>query len=302
MGTVSRLRPASAVTVRAAAAAYLATIDHPESRGTHRVYAGILRALCEEFGDLDATHLEPAAVAEWFARRYGTVGPSRWNVAKAALGSAREFWQQQGWLTADPVSMLARRTVVPDRDRALSRGQVEQLLTDEQIPLRERLLWRMLYESAARSAEVLRLDVEDLDFANRRSRVRRKGGAVDIIVWQTGTARLLPRYLKGRTTGPVFVTERKSRDPLPPGDLEPDGRARLSYERAEELFKKHSGGATLHQLRHSVLSHDADDGTSTMVLMARSGHTSVRSLAKYARVSAEALQRHQEQRDPARRR
>jgi hypothetical protein len=28
------------------------------------------------------------------------------------------------------------------------------------------------------------------------------------------------------------------------------------------------------------------------MLMARSGHTSVRSLAKYARVSAEALQRH----------
>jgi hypothetical protein len=38
------------------------------------------------------------------------------------------------------------------------------------------------------------------------------------------------------------------------------------------------------------------------MLMARSGHTSVRSLAKYARVSAEALQRHQAERDPARRR
>ena len=37
------------------------------------------------------------------------------------------------------------------------------------------------------------------------------------------------------------------------------------------------------------------------MLMARSGHTSVRSLAKYARVSAEALQRHQAERDPARR-
>ena len=38
------------------------------------------------------------------------------------------------------------------------------------------------------------------------------------------------------------------------------------------------------------------------MLMARSGHTSVRSLAKYARVSAEALARHQAGRDPARRR
>jgi hypothetical protein len=37
------------------------------------------------------------------------------------------------------------------------------------------------------------------------------------------------------------------------------------------------------------------------MLMARSGHTSVRSLAKYARVSAEALARHQAEHDPARR-
>jgi integrase/recombinase XerC/integrase/recombinase XerD len=38
------------------------------------------------------------------------------------------------------------------------------------------------------------------------------------------------------------------------------------------------------------------------MLMARSGHTSVRSLAKYARVSAVALVRHQAEHDPARRR
>ncbi len=39
-----------------------------------------------------------------------------------------------------------------------------------------------------------------------------------------------------------------------------------------------------------------------LMLMARSGHMSVRSFAKYARVSAEALARHQAERDPARRR
>ena len=41
-------------------------------------------------------------------------------------------------------------------------------------------LWRMLYKTAARSAEVLALDVEDLP--NRCARVRCKGGAIDIIV------------------------------------------------------------------------------------------------------------------------
>jgi len=146
------------------------------------------------------------------------------------------------------------------------------------------------------------LNVEDLDLPNRRARVCRKGDAIDVIVWQTGTARLLPRLLKGRKSGPVFVTERKARVQLPAADLDPSGRARLSYQQAAALFSEASGGATLHQLRHSALTHDAEDGTGTPMLMARSGHTSVRSLAKYAKVSAEALQRHQAERDPARRR
>jgi len=127
------------------------------------------------------------------------------------------------------------------------------------------------------------------------------GRAIDIIGWQTGTARLLPRLLKGRKSGPLFVTERKARVQLPAADLDERGRARLSYQQAEALFSEASGGATLHQLRHSALTHDAGDGTGTPMLMARSGHTSVRSLAKYARVSAEALARHQAERDPARR-
>ena len=196
--------------------------------------------------------------------------------------------------------MLARRKPCPDHARALSRAEVEQLLTREDISLRERTLWRMLYETAARSAELLALDVEDLDLANRRARVRRKGGAIDVIVWQTGTARLLPRLLKGRKAGPVFVTKRKARVQLPAADLDPSGRARLSYQQAEALFSAASGGATLHQLR--PLTHDAEDGTGTPMLMARSGHTSVRSLVKYAKVSAEALGRYQADRDPARRR
>lgn len=89
---------------------------------------------------------------------------------------------------------------------------------------------------------------------------------------------------------------------LSAADLDEHGHGRLTYQTAEALFTKASGGATLHQLRHSGLTHDTEDGTGTPMLMARSGHTSVRSLAKYARVSAEALARHQAKRDPARRR
>ena len=303
MATVRHIAAVPAVTLGQAADAYLATLSGAEQASTRRTYGRILRRVVTEFGaGASPDEIDAERFAAWFGRQWAARSPSTWNVSLDAVRSAAAYWQRQGWLAADFSRMLERRKPRPDRSRALSRADVEQLLTREDIGIRERTLWRMLYETAARSAEVLALDVEDLDLPNRCARVRRKGGAIDIIVWQTGTARLLPRLLKGRKSGPVFVTERKARVQLPAADLDPSGRARLSYQQAEALFSGASGGATLHQLRHSALTHDAELGTGTPMLMARSGHTSVRSLAKYARVSAEALQRHQAERDPARRR
>jgi integrase/recombinase XerC/integrase/recombinase XerD len=110
----------------------------------------------------------------------------------------------------------------------------------------------------------------------------------------------LPRR---RTSGPLFVTDRGAKsDGLPgPGDLDNRGRARLSYERAETLFKRASSGATLHQLRHSALTHDAEDGASAPLLMTKSGHSSLRTLGKYARPGTEALAAWQRRTDPHRR-
>lgn len=88
----------------------------------------------------------------------------------------------------------------------------------------------------------------------KRARVTAKGGVVRWVQWQAGTARLLPRLNAGRTSGPLFLASRRPAPARTPadGDTWPHtGRARLSYERAEYLFKQAFGGRTLHQLRHS---------------------------------------------------
>ncbi|MFE3558544.1 hypothetical protein ACFXKW_27340 [Streptomyces sp. NPDC059193] len=58
-------------------------------------------------------------------------------------------------------------------------------------------------------------------------------------------------------------------------------------------------GWTLHRLRHSALTHDAEGGTSTPMLPARSRHASVRSLERYARPGVDSVARHVAERDPA---
>ena len=61
------------------------------------------------------------------------------------------------------------------RTRALGAADIEAILSMD-VPIREKTLWTMLYETAARSSEVLALDIEDLDRRNRRSKVTRKIG------------------------------------------------------------------------------------------------------------------------------
>ncbi|MGW8358319.1 hypothetical protein [Streptomyces wedmorensis] len=112
-----------------------------------------------------------------------------------------------------------------------------------------------------------------------------KGGATEWIHWQSGTAQLLPRLIARRTRGPLFLTDRKAPAGTPTLDVCPEtGRARLSYRRAEEIFEENTrllanplaspdhvedlDGWTLHRLRHSALTHDAEYGTSTPMLLA----------------------------------
>jgi integrase len=243
------------------------------------------------------------SLAAWFHQRYDRTAPATRVRQLAILRSVCAFWRQHAWLAGDPTTGLERPRVPLDRTRALTREQIASLWRRQEVTLRERALWRLLYETAARANEILSLDIDDLDLPNKRARVLSKGGQTEWVFWQTGAALLLPRLLAGRTTGPVFLADRQPTRAVPTVDQCPlTGRARLSYRRAAELFSDVTGGWTLHQLRHSALTHAAEDGTNTPILLARSRHASVRSLERYARPGPEAVARHVAEHDPLRRR
>ncbi len=260
----------------------------------------------------------PPVLAELAAARADEMDADTVNrelsIARKALG----WWQAQGWIEADPTIGIERRPAPPDHTKALSKPQIAALWQLD-AAVREKTFWKLLYESAARAEEILCLNVEELFPADKRGRVVSKGGAVEWIHWQSGTAHLLPRLIAGRTHGPLFLTDRKAPARTPSLDICPATcRARLSYRRAEEIFEESTRllanplaspddfndleGWTLHRLRHSALTHDAEDGTSTPMLLARSRHASVRSLERYARPGVDAVAQHVAERDPARRR
>ncbi|HWM97029.1 MAG TPA: site-specific integrase [Streptosporangiaceae bacterium] len=302
--------PASGEIVTAAVDRYL---DSIKTKTTRSSYAGTLARLVSRAGGRDTASLLPedyAAVMD----RWDDAAAATWNRHLSALASFTAWAGRQEILTANPARRLERRKPARRSDRAIPRARLDKLLTGDRHGLRERVLWRMLYETAARAGELLSLNTEDLDLEFRRGRVTSKGGAIEYVHWATGTARLLPRLLRGRTSGPVFLAGRRapvsgSRAPAEADVCPETGRGRLSYPRAEYLFKQataahdpHEQGWTLHQLRHSALQHLAADGRTAPELQAKSRHLHLGSLGRYVQLGEQTSAQVTADADPAARR
>jgi len=216
---------------------------------------------------LDSEDAGPRLAAA-LADRGTQTDPRTVNRELSALRSAVAWWQDQGWLTADPTTGLrylpGQAAPVP----ALTRGQVAELFRSD-AKLREHTFWRVIYDSAAHVDEVLGLDAGRLDLPG--------GGAPAVaaphrddgwIRWRDSTGELLRLLLAGRTYGPVFLTDRKAPARAVAADVCPfTGRARMSYRRAAEIFRTVTRrldpagqGWTLYQLRQAGLEAGAGPG------------------------------------------
>lgn len=304
-GNVVALR-SDVVTMQTAANRFL--VERDLAPTSQRVYAGTLDAVAETVGtELPITMITGDMLRNHLDQRYAEVTPATFNRQVATLRSFFAWAGRQRLVAEDPTEALERRKErrtarQATTDRAIPFGELEALWGRKDLGLREKLLWRMLYETAARASEVLSLDVDDLDLGERCARTVGKGGGVEYLHWATGTARLLPRYLDGRTTGPLFLTERAPRVALAKSDIDPTtGHGRLSYRRAAEIFTETSGGHTLHQLRHSALTHYAEAGVDVALLKAKSRHRSLRSLERYVRPSEASVAKLTAQHDRGRR-
>ncbi|GAA0991714.1 hypothetical protein GCM10009555_079480 [Acrocarpospora macrocephala] len=234
---------ADAVTLSHAVAAFLARDDLDPA--TLRAYGQTMNRLVRQVGgEMALPDLTAARIAAAFAAVWGGAADATWNRHRAAVRSFTAWARRdQGWTAANLSAGLDRRPEPRGRTRGMDPAHVETLLTHPGLPLRERTLWAMLYESAAGAALALSLDIEDLDL---------DGGHGRGVHWGPKTAALLPQLIANRHRGPVFLADRKPAPArMPPArDICPEtGRRRLSYERAEYLFKQASHGNTFYQLR-----------------------------------------------------
>lgn len=297
------------VSLAAAADAFLAS-PRTANPNTHRAYASAIDRVIDRLGrDRPLAEVADAEIGTALAELWGASAPATWNRNRAAVTSWLAWCQtKKHWAAPSVPADAERRKETADETRAVAKTTIHRLLARRDIPLRERALWRMLYETAARAAEILALNVEDLDLEHRRASVRSKGGAVEWVYWDRGTAHLLPRLLRlpdgsARTNGPLFLSERR---PVParrpgPGDICPHtGRARLGYDRARVLLEKYAG-LDLHQLRHSAATHLGEAEIPLQLIMGKTRHKNPRTAMRYVEPGAEAIAKVTEMLAPRRR-
>jgi integrase len=137
---------------------------------TRAKYRQTLGVVEDELGDAAVTGAGLAGVvAQRWPRVAGDVEPPRRDhpILRALLRTH-----------LDPGHRRRRRAAAPRREarhtRSIALASLERLWERRDIDLRERTLWRLLYETAARADEVLRLDVEDLDIPAKRARTHSK--------------------------------------------------------------------------------------------------------------------------------
>ncbi|WP_329084037.1 tyrosine-type recombinase/integrase [Streptosporangium sp. NBC_01469] len=310
MPAVVRLPVGKALTVRAAADVFLDSLGNPNTIRTYGIGVGKTAMRLGE--DRPLASVADDEVGEALELLWGTAAVNTWNARRASVLSWLGWCRERGH-EAPAVPAWTKRLAVPDSDTPVrSRAAIDRLIARREVHLREKTLYRMLYESAGRAEEVLGVNVEDLDFAGRRCQVKAKGArakarrrgqvredfVLESLYWDAGTARLLPRLLKGRTRGPVFVAHRRpgAGKVVSARDVCPDtGLARLSYGQARALLDEHTAtsgpgtGWDLHEFRHSALTHLGQAGASLLMLMAKSRHKKPENLRRYFKPSPEAI-------------
>ncbi len=191
----------------------------------------------------------------------------------------------------------ADRIVAPKAPRALPRHltvpQVTALLEaangGSPTGLRNRAILELMYGAGLRVGEVYRLNVQDLDLAQRTVRVHGKGSKERLAIFGHPAEVALRTYLEqGR---PVLVK----------GDVSPvafflnrSGR-RLSVVTLTLVVRKAAkaagltGKVTPHTLRHSFATHLLEGGADLRVIQELMGHERLGTTQIYTHVSPEHL-------------
>jgi integrase/recombinase XerC len=274
----------------------------PHTVAAYRADLTLLLTFLAERGERDLTGLRLTALRAWLAELHHA-GAARTTMARRAA-SARTFTQWafgRRLIPSDTGELLIsprRHQTIP---RVLSVAEAEQSIVgvagDEPGQLRDQLVMELLYGTAIRVAELVALDIADIDRPRRVLRVLGKGDKQRVVPFGIPVETALEDWLAhGRAawansrSGTALLIGRRG--------------GRLDQRTARAIVNRSTSGViggrgiSPHGLRHSAATHLLDGGADLRSVQEILGHASLATTQIYTHVSVDRLRRSFEQAHP----
>lgn len=275
----------------------------PHTQAAYRRDLNALRAFCtqegiENFDGLDVYHVRR------FAAQSYRQGLSARSVARR-LSSVRSFLAnlvELGEIRAN----VAVHVQAPKPSRrlpaTLDADQVARLLDlsgDDDLTVRDRAVLELFYSSGLRLAELVGLDIDDLDFTDRTVRVTGKGSKARVVPVGRQALEAVRAWLKVRASlsapdeRAMFVSRRGRR--LAPRTIQ----ARLKHW---AIVQKSPSHVHPHVLRHSFATHLLESSGNLRAVQELLGHASISTTQVYTHLDFQHLAQVYDQSHPRARR
>jgi site-specific recombinase XerD len=231
-----------------------------------------------------------SSIDEQTAREYrrwlsSHLSPTSWNPILAAVAQFFRWAAHHGVVLIDPFErvrpMPQTKTLPPYLTQAEVRSMIE--VCDDEEQLRDRAVLEVLYSSALRIGELIRLDLTDIDFAGRTLVIRQGKGRKDRVVpIGRRAARLTQRYVQTRRVAAPCDARALFVDDL--------GNRMTVYGVATWILAPAVRGAgikkhvTPHVLRHSCAIHLLENGAGVREVQQLLGHAKISTTQRYTNV------------------
>lgn len=262
------------------------------ARSTIQSYEVCLMPLLKEYGRFPIEVLDRSTLTEYL-NGLSQLAYTTHHRHQAIIQALFNFALEQGHIKANPIARLKRRKPDPDKGEHLS-DQIIRYLTPDQITRlyqavdqhsRMKAIVSLLHRSGARIAEILSLDLTDINRSERKFQVIGKGNKTRWCFYSEDAASALEQYLKyaHHHESPALFTARK---PIT------ETVTRLSYRTTHRDWKNliasdpELHGIRMHDLRHTF----ATERVGLMAieeLRALMGHTDIQTTLRYQKITSE---------------
>lgn len=232
-----------------------------------------------------------AFVAHLYSRRLARSSVQR---ALAAVRTFFRFLQCENVVAGNPARTVGGPRAarpLPDVPTAPETASLLEALPDTPAGKRDRAALELLYGAGLRAAELVGLNLDDVDLPRRLLRVMGKGGKERVVPFGRPAAAALAAYLPVRAGWRAKAHDLNGGEPLlvnqRGGRLSDRSLRRIvdqAVRRAATLRRLHP-----HSLRHAFATHLLEAGMDLRAIQELLGHASLATTQKYTHVDVAHL-------------